>query len=78
MADGYQAGSNGAAISVQRALIDATPDSYYVSMNQPQAHLASAVLEPDTTYSSYEQGILGNLSHLARVVTPAPLVFADD
>ena len=78
VADGYQAGSNGAAISVQRALIDATPGSYYVSMNQPQAHLVSAVLEPDTAYSSYAQGILSNLSHLARVVTPAPLVFADD
>lgn len=78
VADGYQAASNGAALSVQRTLLDATPGSYYVSMNQPQAHLASALLEPDTAYSSYEQGVLGDLSQLARVVTPAALVFEDD
>lgn len=80
VADSYQTTNttgNG-QFSPQRALVDATPGSYYVSMNQPHAYLASAVLEPDTAYSSYQQGILRDLSHLVRVITPAPLVFADD
>lgn len=77
VADGYQQ-TDGKHIHTQRALVDATPGSYYVSMNQPQAHLASAVLEPDTAYSSHQQGILRDLSHLVRVITPAPLVFEDD
>ena len=77
VADGYYQ-SNGQRITVQRALQDATPGSYYISMNQPQAHLATALLEPDTPYSSYQQGVLADLGHITRVVTPPVLVFEDD
>lgn len=77
VADGYLSHGNG-AIATQRALADAPPGSYYVSLNQSQANLAAALLEPDTSYSSYAQGVLLDLGHLVRVVTPAPLVFEDE
>lgn len=76
VADGYA--QQGNRITTQRMLADAPPGSYYVSLSQGQAHLATAVLEPDTTYSSYAQGSLLDLSHVLRVVTPAPLVFEDE
>lgn len=65
-------------IQTQRILMDATPGSYYISLSQPFAHLASAVLEPHSPFSSYRQGTLGQLSQLARVITPPDLVFAED
>ncbi len=74
VADGYST----AGEHPQRILTDATPGSYYISMNQSRANLAAAVLEPDTAFSGYAQGSLLDLSHLVRVATPAPLVFEDD
>ena len=59
-------------------MADAIPGSYYVSLNQGHANLATALLEPDTPYSGYAQGTQLDLSHVLRVVTPAPLVFEDD
>jgi len=77
VADGYVSNSNG-NISTQRTLADAPPGSYYVTLNQSLANLAAALLEPDAPYSSYSQGVLLDLGHLVRVVTPAPLVFEDE
>ena len=65
-------------IQTQRALLEATPGSYYVSLSQPLAHLATAVLEPATSFSSYSQGGLSQLSDVARVINPPSLVFAED
>ena len=76
VADGYT--DQGGHIVTQRLLADAIPGSYYVSLNQGHANLATALLEPDTPYSSYAQGTQLDLSHVLRVVTPAPLVFEDD
>ena len=69
-----------AAPTVQRlpAQMDATPGSYYVSMNQPLAYLAAAALEPDTPFSYFSHGVLGGLNEVARVVSLPNLVFDEE
>ena len=65
-------------VNLSRLKFEASPGSYYVSMNQPLAFLAAAALEPDTPYSFYANGILGNLNETARIVTPPQIVFDDE
>lgn len=80
LSDGYVASGTGAdtKISVVRNAIDAVTGSYYISLNQPLAHVAAAALEPDTPYSYAANGIIGSLSDLARVMAPTTLVFEED
>ena len=65
-------------VSITRKNLEATPGSFYVSMNQPLALLAAAALEPDTPYSFFTNGLLGNLNETARVVTPPQIVFEEE
>lgn len=66
------------SVTLTRATMEAPPGSYYVSMNQPLANLAAAVLEPDTPYSYHRHGLLHNLTDTARVMELATLVFEDE
>ena len=80
----YQGSANTASgagtpsISLARGHLEAAPGSYYVSMNQPLAFLAAAALEPDTPYSFYSHGILGDLNEAARVMTLPQIVFEEE
>lgn len=67
-----------ANVTLARTAMEATPGSYYVSMNQPLAYLAAAALEPDTPYSYMSHGVLGGLGDVARVVTLPNIVFDED
>ncbi len=49
------------------SLVDAAAGSYYVSLDQPLAHLASAALEPDALHSYVAHRVLNALSGVARV-----------
>ena len=79
----YQAATPGAStptanVTLARTAMEATPGSYYVSMNQPLAYLAAAALEPDTPYSYMSHGVLSGLGDVARVVTLPNIVFDED
>lgn len=79
----YQAATPGtstptANVTLARTAMEATPGSYYVSMNQPLAYLAAAALEPDTPYSYMSHGVLGGLGDVARVVALPNIVFDED
>ncbi|MDP9044913.1 MAG: peptidase M14, partial [Pseudomonadota bacterium] len=50
------------------ALLDAPAGSYYVSLNQPLAHLAVAALEPDTQNSFVANRIVDDVKGQARVL----------
>lgn len=65
-------------VTPTRGAVDAAPGSFYVSMNQPGAHLAVAALEPDTAYSFFAQHLIGNLDDVARVMARPALVFEED
>lgn len=76
LSDGYvRAGDK---FSVVRNAIDAVPGSYYISMNQSQANVAAAALEPDTPYSYLAHGLLSGTADVARVMAPTSLVFEED
>ena len=50
------------------ALLDVTPGSWYVPLDQPLAALAVAALEPDTPYSYLANGLVNNVAGVARVL----------
>ena len=82
-ADSYQlqagAISTGAPIvSLNSTTLQASPGSYYISMNQPLAYLAAAALEPDTNYSYLHTGILRELTDVARVTALPNIVFEEE
>lgn len=66
------------AVHLARHSLEAAPGSYYVSMNQPLAFLAAAALEPDTPYSFYSTGVLGDLKEVARVTALPNIVFEEE
>lgn len=82
IADSYnqaRAGApGGAAYALTRGAVEAPVGSFYVSMNQPLAHLAAAALEPDTPYSYLANGLVPTLTDLARVVNPPSVVFEEE
>lgn len=88
LADSYQAkpgtgmdGADGLRLvqtTPTRSAIDATEGSYYISMNQPLAHLAAAALEPDTPFSYYAHRLLPELADVARVMSPPAVVFEEE
>lgn len=79
-AETYQAitGAAGPSVDLVRNNLEAAPGSYYVSMNQPLAFLAAAALEPDTPYSYYSTGVLGDLKEIARVTALPNIVFEEE
>lgn len=50
------------------ALIDVSPGSWYVPLDQPLAHLAVAALEPDTPSSFLASGLVSQVGGVARVL----------
>jgi hypothetical protein len=50
------------------ALLDVTPGSWYVPLDQPLAHLAVAALEPDTPSSYVASGLVSRVDGVARVL----------
>ncbi|WP_370678798.1 M14 family zinc carboxypeptidase [Comamonas sp. GB3 AK4-5] len=76
LSDGYT--RTDGKMTVSRNAIDATPGSYYISLNQSQANVAAAALEPDTPYSYVSQGVIPSLGDLARVMAPTSLVFEEE
>ena len=49
-------------------LLDVTPGSYYVALDQPLANLVIAALEPDTQNSYVSNRILSGVTSEARVM----------
>jgi hypothetical protein len=50
------------------ALLDIAPGGYYVSLEQPLAHLAVAVLEPESPASFAANGVIADLASEARIL----------
>ena len=61
-----------------RGALEAEVGSYYVSLNQANANLALAALEPDTSYSYVSAGLIPTLADVARVAAPPSVVFEED
>jgi len=57
-------------VELAPALIDATPGSFYVGLDQPLANLVIAALEPDTQSGFVANRIVTELKSLARVQAP--------
>jgi hypothetical protein len=51
------------------ALLDIAPGGYYVSLEQPLAHLAVAVLEPESPASFAANGVIVDLASEARILS---------
>lgn len=81
LADSYQEArhtGSSAALVLTRSSLDAPAGSYYLSLNQPKAHLATAALEPDTPYSYVSKGLIASTADIARVVATPSVVFDED
>jgi hypothetical protein len=50
------------------ALLDIAPGGYYVSLEQPLAHLAVAVLEPEAPASFAANGVIADVAGEARIL----------
>jgi zinc carboxypeptidase len=63
-------GAGAARLRVQTApvLLDVVAGSYYVSLEQPLANLAIAALEPESPAGYAANGVVGNVTSLARVL----------
>jgi hypothetical protein len=70
--------SGNSTFTLTRGAVETPVGSYYVSMNQPLAHLAAAALEPDTPYSYLARGLVPTLTDMARVVNPPSVVFEEE
>ena len=59
-------------VQLQPALLDAAAGGYYVSLEQPLAHLVVAALEPDAPGSFASSGVIADVAAEARIlVRPA-------
>jgi hypothetical protein len=67
------AGQVSTEVTLLRGVIDAPAGSYYISLNQPQANLAIAALEPDTPSSFYSNQLIEDLSSTARIMSTPSL-----
>lgn len=65
-------------VSLIATTLEASPGSYYISMNQPLAYLAAAALEPDSNYSYLHTGVLRALGDVARVTALPNIVFEEE
>lgn len=57
-------------VALEPKWLDAAPGSFYVSLDQPLAHLITAALEPDTAHSWYAHHLLPRLDAVQRVLAP--------
>lgn len=78
--DAVPIGNNATSKGMQltRGAIEADVGSFYVSLNQANANLAVAALEPDTAYSFVASGLISDLSDVARVAAQPSVVFEED
>ncbi len=65
-------------VDLVRAPLVAQAGSYYVPVNQPLGSLAVAALEPDSQSSYYANNLVGELSHVQRLMTNPTLTFEDE
>ncbi|HEV7577152.1 MAG TPA: M14 family metallocarboxypeptidase [Caldimonas sp.] len=71
VAGGAAANAGGATrlkVQMQPALLDVAAGGYYVSLEQPLAHLAVAVLEPEAPASFAANGVIADLGGEARIL----------
>ena len=75
VAGGAEANGGGATrlkVQLQPALLDAAAGGYYVSLEQPLAHLVVAALEPESPASFAANGVIADVAGEARIlVRPA-------
>ena len=79
LADSYQpprAGNNAPILT--RGAIEAPMGSYYVSLNQGKALIASAALEPDTPFSYVSKSLITSPADIGRVVAAPSVVFEEE
>jgi hypothetical protein len=55
-------------VVLEAGTLDVAPGSYYVTLNQPLAHVVTAALEPDTAESWYAHRLLPRLDAVQRVM----------
>jgi len=71
-ADANGGGATRLKVQLQPALLDVAAGGYYVSLEQPLAHLVVAALEPEAPASFAANGVIADLAREARIlVRPA-------
>lgn len=79
LADSHNAPSSGNnAPLLTRGTIDTPVGSYYITLNQAKAHLATAVLEPDTPFSYVSKSLITSPADIGRVVAAPSVVFEEE
>lgn len=73
---GHNTSSKG--LQLTRGAIEADEGSFYISLNQANANLAIAALEPDTAHSFVTSGLIPSLSDVARIAAQPSVVFEED
>ena len=78
-ADANGGGATRLKVQLQPALLDVAAGGYYVSLEQPLAHLVVAALEPEAPASFAANGVIADLAREARILvrpsirmTPVP------
>lgn len=79
LADSYNAARSGSnTLVLTRGAIDTPMGSYYITLNQAKAHLATAALEPDTPFSYVSKSLITSPADLGRVVAAPSVVFEEE
>lgn len=79
LADSYNAPRSGNSTPLlTRGAIDTPVGSYYITLNQAKAHLATAVLEPDTPFSYVSKSLITSPADIGRVVAAPSVVFEEE
>ena len=65
------------SVNLVRSSVDVPAGSYYVPLNQSNANLAIAALEPDTQSSFFANHIIGSLQDVARSMNNPSLVYEE-
>lgn len=79
LAENYTPSRSGSNTPVlTRGAIEAPMGSYYITLNQAKAHLATAALEPDTPFSYVSKSLITAPTDIARVVAAPSVVFEEE
>ncbi|QQN69600.1 peptidase M14 [Comamonas testosteroni] len=79
LAENYTPSRTGSNTPVlTRGAIEAPMGSYYITLNQAKAHLATAALEPDTPFSYVSKSLITAPTDIARVVAAPSVVFEEE
>jgi len=79
LAENYTPSRTGSNTPVlTRGAIEAPMGSYYITLNQAKAHLATAALEPDTPFSYVSKSLITTPTDIARVVAAPSVVFEEE